>query len=68
MAKAKFWKFLSEVRSEVKKVTWPNREQMISSTGAVIVILIVVGAFLALLDVIFTNAIGSLLNFLTGAV
>ncbi|PZC52695.1 MULTISPECIES: preprotein translocase subunit SecE [unclassified Mesotoga] len=68
MAKAKFWKFLSEVRSEVKKVTWPNREQMISSTGAVIVILIVVGAFLALLDVIFTNAIGSLLSFLTGAV
>ncbi|KUK67553.1 preprotein translocase subunit SecE [Mesotoga sp.] len=68
MAKAKFWKFLSEVRGEVKKVTWPNREQMISSTGAVIVILIVVGAFLALLDVIFTNAIGSLLNFLTGAV
>ncbi|MDD2334742.1 MAG: preprotein translocase subunit SecE [Mesotoga sp.] len=68
MAKAKFWKFLSEVKSEVKKVTWPNREQMISSTGAVLVILIAAGAFLALLDVIFTNAIGSLLNFLTGAV
>jgi len=68
MAKAKFWKFLSEVRSEVKKVTWPNREQMISSTGAVLIILVVAGAFLALLDVIFTNAIGSLLDFLIGAV
>jgi len=49
MAKAKFWKFLSEVKSEVKKVTWPNREQMISSTGAVLVILVVSGVFLGLL-------------------
>jgi preprotein translocase subunit SecE len=66
MAKARFWKFLSEVKSEVKKVTWPNRQQMVSSTGAVIVILIVSGVFLGLLDVLFTNVIGSLLNFLTG--
>ncbi len=66
MAKARFWKFLSEVKSEVKKVTWPNRQQMISSTGDVIVILIVCGVFLGLLDVLFTNVIGSLLSFLTG--
>ncbi|HNR79576.1 MAG TPA: preprotein translocase subunit SecE [Mesotoga infera] len=66
MAKARFWKFLSEVKSEVKKVTWPNRQQMVSSTGAVIVILIVCGVFLGLLDVLFTNVIGSLLSFLTG--
>jgi preprotein translocase subunit SecE len=66
MAKAKFWKFLSEVKSEVKKVTWPNREQMISSTGAVLVILVVSGVFLGLLDVLFTNVIGNLLRLLTG--
>lgn len=66
MAKARFWKFLSEVKSEVKKVTWPNRQQMISSTGAVLVILIISGVFLGLLDVLFTNVIGSLLSFLTG--
>lgn len=68
MAKAKFWKFLSEVKNEVKKVTWPNRDQMISSTGAVLVILVVSGVFLGLLDILFTNAIGSLLKFLTGGV
>lgn len=66
MAKAKFWKFLSEVKSEVKKVTWPNREQLISSTGAVLVILVVSGVFLGLLDVLFTNVIGNLLKLLTG--
>jgi preprotein translocase subunit SecE len=54
------------VKSEVKKVKWPNRQQMISSTGAVLVILIVSGVFLGLLDVLFTNVIGSLLSFLTG--
>jgi preprotein translocase subunit SecE len=66
MAKKNFWKFLSEVRSEVRKVTWPNRRQLTSSTIAVIVILVFCGAFLALTDVLFTGVIGSLLRFMLG--
>ena len=66
MAKKNFWKFLSEVRSEVGKVTWPNRRQLTSSTMAVIVILVFCGAFLALIDVLFTGVIGSLLRFMLG--
>ncbi len=66
MAKKNFWKFLSEVRSEVRKVTWPNRRQLTSSTIAVIVILIFAGSFLALADVVFTGVIGALLRVLLG--
>jgi preprotein translocase subunit SecE len=39
---------------------------MSSSTGAVLVILVASGFFLGLLDVLYTNAIGGLLSFLTG--
>ncbi len=66
MAKKNFWKFLSEVRSEVRKVTWPNKRQLTSSTIAVIVILIFAGSFLALADVVFTGVIGALLRALLG--
>ncbi len=66
MAKKNFWKFLSEVRSEVRKVTWPNKRQLTSSTIAVIVILIFAGSFLALADVVFTGVIGALLRVLLG--
>ncbi len=67
MAKKGFWRFFSEVKSEAKKVSWPNRTQLISSTGAVIVVLIVSGAFLALLDLLFTNVITELLKNIIGA-
>jgi preprotein translocase subunit SecE len=66
MAQKGFWRFISEVRQETKKVTWPNRKQLLSTTGAVMVVLLVCGIFLGLLDIIFTNVIGDLLKFLTG--
>ncbi|ACR80526.1 MULTISPECIES: preprotein translocase subunit SecE [Kosmotoga] len=66
MAQKSFWRFITEVRQETKKVTWPNRKQLLSTTGAVMVVLLVCGIFLGLLDIIFTNVIGDLLKFLTG--
>lgn len=66
MQRGKLWKFLAEVKNETKKVTWPGKEQMLSSTGAVLLIIIFSGAFLGLLDILFTNVIGGLLRFLTG--
>ncbi len=66
MAQGRIKKFLGEVRNEAKKVTWPDRQTMVSSTGAVLVILIASGFFLGLLDIFYTNAIGGLLSILTG--
>ncbi|MGC9382993.1 MAG: preprotein translocase subunit SecE [Kosmotogaceae bacterium] len=67
MAKKGFWRFFSEVRSEARKVSWPNRKQLVSSTGAVIVVLIVAGGFLALMDLLYTNVITELLKRIIGA-
>ena len=45
--------FLNEVIAELKKVTWPTREETIKLTVVVIAISIIVGAFIGGLDWMF---------------
>lgn len=46
-------KYLREVRSELKKVTWPTPKQTASYTGFVVVFTLLVVAVISLLDTIF---------------
>ena len=48
-------KFLNEVISELKKVTWPTREETIKLTTVVIAISILVGIFIGGLDAILVQ-------------
>ena len=48
-------KFFSEVASELRKVTWPTREETIRLTAAVIIISLAVGLFVGGLDILFVN-------------
>ncbi len=45
-----FFKFLTDVRSEFKRVSWPTREATLQSTGVVVFVTIVVAIFLGLVD------------------
>lgn len=54
-------KFLSEVRNELKKVTWPNRQEVINYLGLVIAISAIVAAFIGLTDFTLTKSFESLL-------
>lgn len=49
-------RFVKEVVAELKKVTWPTREETIKLTVVVIVISIVVGAYIGGLDSLFVKA------------
>jgi len=49
----KFAKFAKEVRSELKKVIWPSRSQLITYTLTVIVVCLLVGAVIWLFDALF---------------
>lgn len=51
-------RFLSEVVSELKKVTWPTREDTIKLTVVVIAISILVGLFIGGLDALFLAITG----------
>ncbi|MBW2366817.1 MAG: preprotein translocase subunit SecE [Deltaproteobacteria bacterium] len=42
--------FLREVRVELRKVTWPSRKQTIGSTMVVIVLVLIISAFLGVMD------------------
>ena len=51
-------RFLEEAWSELKKVTWPTREQTRNLTVLVFVISAVVGAYIAVFDAFFKVVVG----------
>ncbi len=51
-------RFLREVRGEVRKVTWPGKEEVIGSTVVVIVSVGIVSVFLGLVDLVLRGLLG----------
>jgi preprotein translocase subunit SecE len=49
--------FLSETRTELKKVTWPTRQELRESTIVVIVSTFIVTAFVGVVDQIISRII-----------
>jgi preprotein translocase subunit SecE len=47
--------FLKDVRIEMKKVIWPNRDEVTNYTAVVLVTVAVVSTFLLVLDYILTH-------------
>lgn len=47
--------FFKELKSELKKVTWPTFKKLVNNTSAVIVIVLIVSAIVFVLDVCFEN-------------
>ncbi len=60
--------FLSEVRQELKRVTWPSRREVYGTTFVVIVTSIFFGVYLFGLDAIFSTAVTWLFRRMGGAV
>ncbi|MBF6172818.1 preprotein translocase subunit SecE [Nocardia blacklockiae] len=50
-------KFLREVVSELRKVIWPNRKQMVTYTSVVLVFVVFMVAFIYGLDVAFIKGV-----------
>lgn len=49
-AKKVRFKFLKEVKAEMKRVTWPSRPDVLRWTGVVVLALLFFGVFVAVLD------------------
>jgi len=54
----RFGNFLKDVRAELKKVTWPSRAEVTSTTIVVIVATIFFGFYLFVMDIVFSWLIG----------
>ncbi len=50
-------KFISEVRMELKKVSWSTRRELINSTIVVIVSVVILAIFIGVCDLIWSNLI-----------
>ena len=46
-------RFASNVRGELRRVTWPNRDQLRQSTAVVLIIVLVLAAYVAAWDFVF---------------
>lgn len=55
-------KFLSESKSELKKVTWPSRDEVKGSTLVVIVLTGLLAGFIFIFDTIFSRLITFLIR------
>jgi preprotein translocase subunit SecE len=51
----KISKFFRDIRSELKKVIWPNRSQLTTSTISVLVICFLLGSIIWVADAIFAK-------------
>ncbi len=54
--------FLREVKTELKKVTWPSRKDTLSGTVVVLVTVFIMAIFLGLVDTGLSNLIKVLLK------
>ncbi|MBI4574605.1 MAG: preprotein translocase subunit SecE [candidate division NC10 bacterium] len=55
-------RFLKEVRVEMKKVTWPQRKEIIGSTAVVIVASFLVSFFLGFVDLVLQKLLGFIIK------
>ncbi len=60
----KIRRFTVEVQGEMKKVTWPDWQQLRNATGVIIIFVLVVAVIIGLMDLVFRELIGFIIGIL----
>jgi len=55
--------FLSEVKAELKKTSFPTRRETIGSTNVVLVFVLIISIFLAFVDSVLSKVIRAVIGF-----
>ena len=58
----KVMQFLSEAKTELKKVTWPSPKQTLASTSVVIIIVLIVAIYLGIVDYVLAKLVKYILG------
>jgi preprotein translocase subunit SecE len=58
----KIQEFFKEVSVELKKVSWPTRQQTLNATVVVITVSFIVAFFLGIVDVVLARVVGSIMK------
>lgn len=59
--KEKILGFFTDVVKEMKKVTWPKREELQDSTVIVLVVCLIIGAFIYVVDMVVSGVLRQIL-------
>lgn len=59
---SKVKRFVRDVKAELKKVTWPNRKEVIAHTGVVFVTVVVIAALIWAIDAVFAKGLQLLIK------
>ena len=62
MAKANPFQFIQQVRSEVSKITWPTRREVLITTIMVFIMSAIAALIFAVVDLVIRSGIQSVLN------
>ena len=55
-------RFYRETVAELRKVTWPTRQEALNLTRVVVIVILVVGLFLGVLDLLFARLFALILG------
>ena len=58
----KVGKFLNEVKTEMKKVSWSTKKELIDSTRIVIVTVFLLAVFIGIIDFVISRAVNSVIR------
>ncbi len=58
----KFGKFLGQVKTEMQKVAWPSKDELISSTIVVLVSTLLLALFIGACDLVLSRVINVLIR------
>jgi preprotein translocase subunit SecE len=50
-------RFAKDVRGELRRVSWPDRDQLRQSTAVVLIIVLVLAVYVAAVDVVFQSLV-----------
>jgi preprotein translocase subunit SecE len=54
--------FLGEVKIELKKCTWPTRQELLGSTMVVVISVLIIGVFVGLSDTVLMGLLRAVLR------
>ena len=54
--------FFREVKSEFKKVAWPQKKETIASTSVVLVIVLIISLYLGIVDAVLSRIVKTILG------
>ena len=58
----KIFSFLKESRAELKKVNWPSKEEVLTSTRVVIISILIIAGVIAVVDFVIKTVVFAIIG------